>query len=214
MSTPPVMDHLRQSILLRLKGIERPLVDIELRAVTAEFLSRTLLWRIPYEFVPTVGADAYIIPIPQTGICISMLLNANYGTSPIRICDLTHLRTQRQGNGPPRAMALRDARTVQLWPAPDKEDQTVRFTAAMTVDLTESNPDEPFILPFEVYPFTNVLMDGLYSRLYAVPEMPWTSRILMEHHLRAYRRGLTEARLQADTGRTRDTPMPQFNRIL
>lgn len=210
MATPPV-DHFRQAILARVPGITRDLVDIELRIVVSEFLTRTMLWRQEYEFTGAIGADSYIIPVAQAGVNIAAILDAHHGRTPLRLGAAAGFYREL---GVPRFISLRDARTVRVWPSPQDVSENFRFTAALTVDMIDANPETSFVLPYEVVPYSNALMDGVLARLYSMPDKPWTSKTLMEDHRRLYRRGMSEARLAADEGRVRGAANWRFPRFM
>lgn len=207
-TTPPV-DHLRQAILVRVPNITRDVVDLELRSVASEFFTRTLSWRQQYTFCPQIGCAAYIIPVEQPGMNIAAILSADYAGRAMRVGDLSGHFTEV---GSPSVIALRDARTVVLHPAPSTLDHVVRFTAAMTVDILDADP-AGLVLPYAVVPYTGTIMEGVLSRLYAMPEKPWTSKTLMEYHERRFRRGMAEVRLASNAGRVRGAQSWRFPRF-
>jgi hypothetical protein len=207
-STTPantVVTPITQRILARVKGCTMALVNVELRAVTAEFLHKTLLWRerrtIPASSVlPGVASYALVPPQADAGTVAAAVLSAWYGQSPIRGGSLTGTRPGEAGE--PRMVDLTDPLTVTLWPAPPAgaETKDIVLDIAWSIEPVTTTPDT-LTLPYAALNHLDALTEGTLAKLFAMPDKPWSSTEHATYHHAEYRSALFQAREAIRAGR-------------
>lgn len=207
-STTPantVVTPITQRILARVKGCTMAMVNVELRAVTAEFLHKTLLWRerrtIPASSVnPGQASYAVVPPQADAGTVVATVLSAWYGQSPIRVGSVTGTRPGEAGE--PRMVDLTDPLTITLWPAPPTGADTkdIVLDIAWSIEPVVTNPDT-LTLPYAALNHLEALTEGTLAKLFAMPDKPWSSTEHATYHHGLYRTALFEAKNAVRDGR-------------
>lgn len=206
-TTTDITTLLRNTVAVQLVGCEFPLIDMHLRWVLHDFLTRTGLLRESLS-VSLVAAQAnYPLTFATASGIAATLLTARIGESRLVHSTLAGLPA---ATGTPAMCALLDAETVGVWPTPT-EAATLSLLAAITISPSAAlgTPTVPFVCQ----PFFDYIHSGVLGRLYALPDKPWTSSLVAGYHKGEYMRGIAKARIAAETGRAQGTQMWRFPRF-
>lgn len=203
--TSAVLTGISERALVRLPGAELPLVELETRAVVADFLARSLLWRRRQEIQAVAGQGVYCLTLPQekAGIIATQLLAAFYGNTALAIGAIVGVTPNASGS--PRMADMSNPIQVQLWPPPptSEDPKLITLDIAWGIDVGIRNP-ESLCLPPEVLGFIDVIVNGLLYRMFSMPDKPWSSQKHAAHHSASFRHGVGVARRAADLGRARE----------
>lgn len=101
--------------------------------------------------------------------------------------------------GMPRWFHLPTETTVRLVPAPFED----RNNAASLRAVLAPSSDACDIPNAEFARHRDALVSGALSRLYAMPQKPWSSASLTDHHEKLYREGLRRAGIRSRKGNTK-----------
>jgi hypothetical protein len=217
---PPdtVVTPITQRILARLPGCTMPVVNMELRACTGEFLRKTLLWRTRFEItvLKDVGTYALVPPQGDAGTVATRLLSVWYGDHRLLVSDLAGFTPNAKGD--PRVATMSNPLDVTIWPIPDGSNTIHKLTldVAWTIDPVQLASDT-LVLPHATLNHLETLTDGTLGRLYSMADKSWTSRDDARIHYGRFLSGCFEARHAVDTGRAleghNNTPQWRFPRF-
>lgn len=215
-----IVTPITQRILAQVRGATLALVNMELRAATAEFLRRTLIWQERRTLAAgsvTPGQASYALVPSQAdaGTVASRVLAAWYGDKPLAVG--TVIRTHPGATGDPCMVDLSDPVTITLFPAPPLGVQTksVVLDIVWTIDPVTLEPDS-LTLPYAVLGHLEALVHGTLARMFAMPDKPWSSETHSTFHSAKFRSAVFQARRSNGDARGHESvarPRWQFPRF-
>lgn len=193
-------EAVKSAAAIRLPGAPMETIDHEARWVLAEFLRETRVWRRAIDVVLVAGTAEYALPGLATTESVSVIMSAAIeGTDPIRIADVPEAALSDGVTGTPMVVGMIDDRNVRVYPVPTAEDAGKALVLDVALSLLISEDATP---PDVLRPYQGYLLDGLLSRLYFMPDKPWSNARSAETHVRRFESGKAAVRRELDGGRT------------
>lgn len=191
------LESVKQTAALRIAGADPSLIDFETRWVVSEFLTETRIWTSTVQVLVTGGQSDYALSIDDEQSAV-VLMSVRSGADWVPVGGVPSVLNP-EVTGAPRLVGMLDDRTIRLAPIPSAAesgmalDVTVALTLLPTVDV----PPPDVLRPYHHY-----LLDGLLSRLYAIPDKPWTNSRHAGAHLQRFQSGKTFTRRESVASRT------------
>lgn len=150
-----------------LPGVELPLVNLQIRKVMRDFLTRTTLAREKFPFETIAGTDTYRLNATYGEVCsiLSVKLPA-YSPHPLPV--VAEERRWPMAEGQPRGWFAALPHLPVLWPTPDAE-YAVEIEAAVRPTLGDD------LFPQDVVTqHMEAISMGVLGAMYSMPGKPWT----------------------------------------
>jgi hypothetical protein len=179
MTTP--FDRLMTTIRPYLPGAIDDAIRQELFMVCTDFFNRSNAWQEAINFTLAAGADTADV-MPFAG----------------RVIQLMHVTIDGR---PVRGAYMPEIGTVKM-PYPSQQAQTYVATVALNVVDPVTRDAYP-IVPYDiVIRFTEELMHGILSRMFAQPNKPWTNLPMAQYYTSKFNGGSARAKNAVAAGNT------------
>lgn len=196
-------ESIKETAALRLAGVTMAMVNAEMRWTLMEFLAETRIWRRVITLAPVAGQRDYELPIEDYE-SVKLLMSASYGDRNI----LRGLTFGLEQTGSPSGVGMITDRILRVSPTPTASETSL-ITVDVCLTILPIMDAEP---PDEIRPYSQVLLDGLLGRLYAIPDKPWTDIRFAAAHYAAWRSGISTTRREMEMGRMHGYTMARFPR--
>lgn len=192
------LDLWKKPILARLAGVTESLVTCELNAAVREFYIRSQAWREqigPFnvyqdtDLVWLNPVDPYSNVLQVRGAWLQ-IDNVTYPLEP----NTTRVTTPQTGQ--PMKFSTPDPYVLRLWPTPDKSYLEQLWIDTSLVPL----PDATRLPNIASSHHFEPILEGALSRLYAIPNKPWTDPALAMVYLQSFKRRCVQWRDHAGRG--------------
>ena len=205
-----VMTYAREAALMRLPGADPGLLDVEFRYTVGEFLSRSLVWRRRVDVPITLNEGVYRLGLEaHEGVAVLLYgevsrdLDGTDGLTVLRLGAVAHVQRPAVYYGI-RRCGMVDHQRVSITPVPT-ENGYARFDVALTVLPHVEAP-----LPDVLLPWQEVLLAGLLSRMYAIPDKPYTNYNMADFHQRSFSARCSIIRREQEGGRAQGSYRPRI----
>lgn len=181
-------ERILDAVQARIGGAADAFVEVEYADAVEEFFERSTAYRHTVTVTLRPSKTTYILVPPRPEVHITRLLIV--GTS---YESLTPVPAFVEGMAGASEYVFVPPNTLKLREAPSAE-KVISVVMVLSPESPDSVPDELLVL------FREGIKDLLLSRLFAVPQRPWTSERLAQLHSRRASRAIAEARQTANQG--------------
>jgi hypothetical protein len=181
-------ERILDAVQARIGGAADAFIEVEYADAVEEFYERSTAFRHVATVTLRPEHTSYFLVLPRPEVHISRLLMV--GTSYEQLIPVPEFIEGMTGSS---HYFFAPATTLKLREAPT-EEKVVSVVMVLAPESPLSVPDELLVLHREG------IKDLLLSRLFAVPQRPWTSERLAQLHSRRASRAIAEARQTANQG--------------
>ncbi len=202
-----LLETVKQTVGIRVAGALPALIDSEARWVIDEFLRDTRLYEKDYDVTLVAGTASYTLAI-QDYESAWLLKEVWHNERPVRLGRPPKVYT---ATGSPGIVALTNDRTLLVYPIPDANAvlHVLKVTVCLTLLPSVFSP-----MPAVLRPYHAALVDGALTRMYSMPDKPWTNLKLAGVHLAAFNDAKLTVRREIDRGRAHGGQFVTFPRHL
>lgn len=198
-STAPTINSILASVESRVQGATRPLLVQEFRWAMQEFLHRTQVWRVVETIQMIPGVNRYRLPVTALwpAVLPDVLYAASVGETELTpALDVAYQQAKAPAEGLPRFIAL-DGSHALLYPVP-QEAGTLVLHVSLTIDPAISTG----AYPTPLLPYSDTILSGSLSRVYAMDNRPWTNLVLARYNLARFHNGMMSVRHAVSNSRS------------
>ncbi len=179
------VERLMNTARVRLPGATDTALQLELFTVMDDFFKGTNLWQEDIDFNVVGNSPAgtvyYLTP---TGPCIIDKLMWCYGVPTSNTLRGTQIRAVMSTPG-----------ELVLYTQPSADD-VYRATVALTVQDPTQRDGYVTFPKWVLDKYRTVILDGLLGKMMSQPAKPFTDKQLSVYHLRRFKAGISEARVE------------------